>query len=67
MLCNSTGYFNNLTYEMKIANPTAIVLQRNRRFSIYMSQLSFNSFNSIYIFYKVNYFVKLISVSINRV
>lgn len=32
MLCNSIGYFNNLTYEMKIANPTAIVLQRNRRF-----------------------------------
>lgn len=64
MLCNSTGYFNNLTYEMKIANPTAIVLQRNRRFSIYMSQLSFNS---IYVFYEVNYFVKLISVSINRV
>lgn len=43
MLCNSIGYFNNLTHEMKIANPTAIVLQRNRRFSIYMSQLSFNS------------------------
>lgn len=64
MLCNSIGYFNNLTYEMKIANPTAIVLQRNRRFSIYMSQLSFNS---IYVFYIVNYFVKLISVSINRV
>lgn len=64
MLCNSIGYFNNLTYEMKIANPTAIVLQRNRRFSIYMSQLSFNS---ICVFYKVNYFVKLISVSINRV
>lgn len=64
MLCNSIGYFNNLTYEMKIANPTAIVLQRNRRFSIYMSQLSFNS---IYVFYKVHYFVKLISVSINRV
>lgn len=64
MLCNSIGFFNNLTYEMKIANPTAIVLQRNRRFSIYMSQLSFNS---IYVFYKVNYFVKLISVSINRV
>lgn len=47
MLCNSIGYFNNLTHEMKIANPTAIVLQRNRRFSIYMSQLSFNS---IYVF-----------------
>lgn len=27
MLCNSIGYFNNLTHEMKIANPTAIVLQ----------------------------------------
>lgn len=46
MLCNSIGYFNNLTYEMKIANPTAIVLQRNRRCSIYM-QLSFNS---VYVF-----------------
>lgn len=64
MLCNSIGYFNNLTHEMKTQTQQQLFYSATDAFLFICRNLVLTQF--MY-FYKVNYFVKLINVSINRV